>query len=59
MTVLRILGAFYIKGAALDDCSIHGSNFVTMITPPVPRRAGLSNDEILYQFFNMKFGSGN
>ena len=57
MTVLRILCTFYIRGAVLDDCSIHGSNFVTMIIPPVPRRAGWNNDEI--SVFYVKLGNGN
>ena len=49
------VGAVYIKGAALDDSSIHGSKHVITITPPVPRRAGWSNDET--SVFYVRFGS--
>ncbi|XP_065909607.1 uncharacterized protein [Dysidea avara] len=50
-----ILGAVYIRGAALDGISMNGSKHVITITPPVPRRAGWSNDET--SVFYIKFGS--
>jgi len=50
-----ILGAVYIRGAALDYVtSMNRSKHVMTITPPVPRRPGWSNDEtsVLYVKFS-------
>ena len=40
-----VLGAAYIRGAAIDTSSMKGSKNVIVITPPVARRAGWKDDE--------------
>jgi len=40
-----VLGAAYIRGAAIDQTSMKGSKHVIVITPPVARRAGWKDDE--------------
>ena len=40
-----MLGAAYIRGAAIDTTTMKGSKHVIVITPPVARRAGWKDDE--------------
>ena len=40
-----VRGAIYIRGAAVNEEKVKGSNTVIMITPPVPRRADWKDDE--------------
>ncbi|XP_065883520.1 uncharacterized protein [Dysidea avara] len=42
---IPILGAIYIRGAAIDEDTVKGSNNVIIITPQVPRRVGMRDDE--------------
>jgi len=41
----RVRGAIYIRGAAINEEKVKGSNKVIVITPPVPRRADWKDDE--------------
>lgn len=40
-----MLGAAYVRGAAIDTTNMKGSKHVIVITPPVARRAGWKDDE--------------
>ena len=40
-----VLGAAYIRGAAIDKTTMKGSRNVIVITPPVARRPGWKDDE--------------
>lgn len=40
-----MLGAAYVRGAAIDTTKMKGSRHVIVITPPVARRAGWKDDE--------------
>ncbi|XP_065883518.1 uncharacterized protein [Dysidea avara] len=42
---ISVLGAIYIRGAAIDEDTVKGSKNVIIITPPVPRRVGMRDDE--------------
>ncbi|XP_065883515.1 uncharacterized protein [Dysidea avara] len=42
---IPVLGAIYIRGAAIDEDTVKGSKNAIIITPPVPRRVGMRDDE--------------
>ena len=49
-----VLGAVYIRGAAIEEEKVKGSKHVLVITPPVPRRAGWKDDETSIFHINCK-----
>ena len=49
-----MLGAVYIRGAAIEEEKVKGCKNVLIITPPVPRRAGWKDDETSVFYINFK-----
>lgn len=49
-----VLGAVYIRGAAIEQEKIKGCKNVLVITPPVPRRVGWKDDETSIFYINFK-----
>lgn len=49
-----VLGAVYIRGAAIEQEKIKGCKNVLVITPPVPRRVGWKDDETSVFYINFK-----
>ena len=52
-----VLGAAYIRGAAIDDTTMKGSRNVIVITPAVARRAGWKDDETSVFYIKCKNGA--
>lgn len=49
-----MLGAAYVRGAAIDTTSMKGSKHVIVITPPVARRVDWKDDETSVYYIKCK-----